>query len=196
MEKGQHQQQREVPGKVTVIEGRGELPMQEVITAWGTAGIYRHGAHVTHFKKKDQPPLLFLSQCSRFEENQPIRGGIPVIFPWFGPREGMAQHGFARVKAWELKEAAPAPDGSVRVSFSLPDCPEASSFPPFSADYIVTVGASLTLELVVTNKSPDSVFAFEDCLHTYFEIGDINKISIKGLKGASYLDKVAGFAQK
>jgi glucose-6-phosphate 1-epimerase len=177
-------------GRVTFLDGRGELPMLEVSTPWSTAEIYHHGAHVTHFKKKDEPPLLFLSQCSRFVEGQPIRGGIPVVFPWFGQREGLGQHGFARVKAWELKEFAPAPDGSVRVRFRLPACPEASGFPPFTADYLVTVSQSLTLQLVVTNQSKDAEFTFENCLHSYFEVGDVTAISISGLKGVSYLDRV------
>src|SRR6266478_1993455 len=132
-----------VPGRVIFLDGRGELPMLEVSTAWSTAEIYLQGAHVTHFTRKNEPPLLFLSQCSRFEEHQPIRGGIPVIFPWFGPREGLPQHGFARLKAWELKE-----------------------------------------------------FAFENCLHTYFEVGAIAEVSITGLKGARYLDRLANLARK
>src|SRR5512142_2972783 len=85
------------PGRVTFLDGQDELPMLEISTRWSTAEIYLLGAHVTQFKKKDEPPLLFLSQCSRFAEGQPIRGGVPVIFPWFGPREGLGQHGFARV---------------------------------------------------------------------------------------------------
>src|SRR5690242_18724776 len=177
------------PGRVSFLDGRGELPMVEVNSATSAAGIYLHGAHVTHFKKKDGPPLLFLSQCSRFGENEPIRGGIPIIFPWFGPREGMPQHGFARLKNWELKEFLPAADGSVSVRFHLPDYPEASSFPSFSVDYIVTVNESLTLQLLVRNNSKDEIFTFENCLHTYFEVGDINAVSIEGLKGADYLDK-------
>src|ERR1035441_3851061 len=94
----------EALGRVTFLDGQGELPMLEISTPWSTAEIYLHGAHVTQFKKRDEPPLLFLSQCSRFVEGHPIRGGVPVIFPWFGAREGLAQHGFARVKAWDLKE--------------------------------------------------------------------------------------------
>ncbi|MGO8931238.1 MAG: D-hexose-6-phosphate mutarotase [Limisphaerales bacterium] len=186
----------EALGRVTFLDGQGELPMLEISTAWSTAGIYLHGAQVTQFKKKDEPPLLFLSQCSRFTEGQPIRGGVPVVFPWFGPREGLAQHGFARVKAWDLKEFAPAPDGSVSVRFHLPDCPEASAFTAFTADYIVTVNQSLTLQLVVTNQSRDAEFTFENCLHSYFEVGDVTAISINGLKGLTYLDKVAGFVEK
>jgi glucose-6-phosphate 1-epimerase len=183
-------------GRVTFLDGQGELPMLEISTPWSTAEVYLQGAHVTQFKKKDEPPLLFLSQCSRFVEGQPIRGGIPVIFPWFGAREGLGQHGFARVKAWDLKEVAPAPDGSVRVRFRLPACPEAAGFPPFTADYLVTVSQSLTLQLVITSQSEDAEFTFENCLHSYFEVGDVTAISITGLKGLNYLDKVAHFVEQ
>jgi glucose-6-phosphate 1-epimerase len=182
--------------RVAFIDGRGELPMLEVTSAWSTAEIYLHGAHVTHFQKKGDAPLLFLSQCSRFGDNEPIRGGVPVIFPWFGPREGMPQHGFARLKSWELKEVVPAPDGSVSLRFCLPEYPEASAFPPFSVEYVVTVSETLSLELLVTNKSKDEAFTFESCLHTYFEVGDISGVALTGLKGLSYLDKVANFAKK
>ncbi len=183
-------------GRVAFLDGRGDLPMIEIATPWSTAEIYPHGAHVTHFQKKDERPLLFLSQCSRFAEGEAIRGGIPVIFPWFGPRQGFAQHGFARVKTWDLKEFTPAPDGSVSVRFRLPDVPDAASFPPFTVDYVVTVSQVLTLALTVTNQSKDKVFTYEDCLHSYFEVGDIKDVSIKGLKGASYLDKVDNLARK
>ena len=186
----------EALGRVTFLDGQGEMPMLEISTAWSTAEIYLHGAHITQFKKKDEPPLLFMSQCSRFAEGQPIRGGIPLIFPWFGAREGLGQHGFARVKGWDLKEFAPAPDGSVSVRFRLPDCPEASAFPAFTADYIVTVNQSLTLQLIITNQSKDAEFTFENCLHTYFDVGDVTAISLSGLKGTAYLDKVAGFVEK
>ena len=183
-------------GRVTFLDGQSELPMLEVTTPWSTAGIYLHGAHVTQFKKKDEPPLLFMSQCSRFEEDRPIRGGIPIVFPWFGAREGMAQHGFARTRNWEIKEVAPSPDGSVSVRFRLPDCPEASALPPFTADYLVTVNKSLTLALMVTNNSQGDEFTFENCLHTYFEVSDATAISISGLKGARYRDQAAALAEK
>jgi glucose-6-phosphate 1-epimerase len=184
------------PARVTFLDGRGELPMIEITTTWSTAEIYRHGAQVTNFKKHGEPPLLFLSQCSRFEEKQPIRGGIPVIFPWFGPREGLPMHGFARIKPWEIKEVLPAADGTVSVRFCLPDSPEAGAYPPFAAEYVVTVNESLTLELIVTNKSTDAKLEFEECFHTYFAVEDIMQTSIVGLKGISYLDKVANFARK
>jgi len=108
----------------------------------------------------------------------------------------MGQHGFARLKEWNLKEFLPSMDGSVSVKFCLPDSPEASAYPAFGADFIVTVNENLTMTLIITNKSRDESFTFENCLHTYFEVGDINTIAIHGLKGVKYLDKVANFAEK
>jgi D-hexose-6-phosphate mutarotase len=179
-----------------MLDGQNELPMLQVDTAWSTAEIYLQGAHVTRFSKKGEPPLLFMSQCSRFEPGQPIRGGIPVILPWFGARDGLGQHGFARVKSWDLKAFAPAPDGSVSIKLRLPDCPERSAFLPFVADYVITVNESLTLQLTITNKSHKEEFSVENCLHTYFEVSDITAISVAGLKGLDYLDKVENFARK
>jgi D-hexose-6-phosphate mutarotase len=184
------------PGRVSFLDGQGELPMIEIATAWSTAEVYLLGGQVTHFQKKNEAPLLFMSKCSRFADGQPIRGGIPIVLPWFGPREGMSQHGFARTKNWEVKEVTPAADGTVSVRLRLPDCPEASAFPPFTAEYVVTVNQGLTLQLVVRNASESEELTFENCLHTYLGVGDINAVSVTGLKGTSYLDKVENFAKK
>lgn len=184
------------PARVTFLDGQNDLNMVEVSTRWGSAEIYCHGAHVTQFRKQGEPPLLFMSQFSRFAEGQPIRGGIPIIFPWFGLREGLGQHGFARLKEWDLKEILPQTDGSVCLRFRLPDCPEAGTMPAFVADYIVTVGEALSCMLVVSNASPEDSFTFENCLHTYFEVSDATAISILGLKGVNYLDQVANFEQR
>ena len=186
----------EIPGKVIFTEGNGMLLKLEINTAWSRAELYLHGAHLTHFQMNGQPPLLFMSQLSRFKEGVPIRGGIPVIFPWFGAREGEPAHGFARTQLWEMREISPLADGSLSLRLRLPDSPAAALFPTFSAEYVVTVGQSLSTELIVTNQSQDEDFTFEDCLHAYFQVGDISAISVTGLKGGDYLDKVDGFARK
>lgn len=186
----------EIPGRVTLLEGNGELTKIEVATDWSSAEIYLHGAHVTDFQKRGEVPLLFTSQFSRFTHGQSIRGGIPVIFPWFGAREGEPMHGFARLADWELHETIAVPDGGVSLRFSLPDAAEGATWPRFSANYVITVTDKLRLELIVTNASSDQNFSFETCLHSYFTVGDIASVSITGLKGVSYLDKVENFAQK
>jgi D-hexose-6-phosphate mutarotase len=59
-------------------------------------------------------------------------------------------------------------------------------------EFIVTVADTLTMELVTTNTSADKTLEIEDCLHTYFHVGDIGAVTITGLQGASYLDNAAG----
>jgi D-hexose-6-phosphate mutarotase len=186
----------EIPGRLTFQEGNGELTKLEVNTDQSTAELYLHGAQVTDFRKRDGLPLLFMSQCSRFERGQPIRGGVPIVFPWFGAREGEPMHGFARLSDWELHEAAALPEGGVTLRFGLPETAESSVWPPFTANYVVTVTDNLTLELIITNAAPEQPFGFEACLHTYLAVGDINAVSITGLKGLSYLDKVDNFTPK
>ncbi|HEY3861712.1 MAG TPA: D-hexose-6-phosphate mutarotase [Verrucomicrobiae bacterium] len=186
----------EIPGRVLFSDGNGDLPKLEINTLWSTAEVYLHGAHVTHFQRKDEPPVLFMSQLSRFSKETPIRGGIPVIFPWFGAREGESAHGFARTQMWDLREVSQISTGEVILRLGLSDSPSAALFPKFTADYWVTVGKTLTLQLVIGNVSPGRDFTFEDCLHTYFHIGDIAAVSITGLKGVDYLDKTANFARK
>ena len=111
----------EIPGRVAFEKGDGDLPKIIVTTNDNEAEIYLHGAHVTRFRKDSEPPLLFVSAKSNFAADKPIRGGVPVIFPWFGPREGSAMHGFARTTEWELVKTSEKPDGSVQLHFSLPE---------------------------------------------------------------------------
>jgi len=181
--------------RVTFLDGRGDLPMLEITTPWSSAEIYLHGAQVTHFKKHDEPPLLFLSQCSRFAAGQPIRGGIPIIFPWFGkPADKPGQHGFARIRDWELREMAVSSEGAVSVRLQMPECGDSPDCPACAVDYLVTVSDTLTAELVVMNRSAGE-FMFENCLHTYFAVGDIGAVKVVGLKGVEYLDQPTNFSR-
>jgi glucose-6-phosphate 1-epimerase len=176
-----------------VINGRGGLPMLQIQTPWSAAEIYLQGASVTHFQLHGEPPLLFLSEQSRFEKETPIRGGIPIIFPWFGKPEGrVSQHGFARIRSWELVEVSKQTDGSVVVHLSLPASAELLAVP---LEYYVTVGRTLMTELVITNFS-DREFHCENCLHTYFTVGDIKQVSVAGLQGVEYLDSLDGRTRK
>lgn len=186
----------DIPGRVSVLEGHGGLAKLEVTASGSTAEVYLHGAHVTDFRRRGEAPLLFMSQCSRFAPGQPIRGGVPIIFPWFGPREGSTAHGFARTVEWQLLETTALPDGGATLRFGFPAGPESSLWPSFSAYYIVTVAETLTLELVLTNTSPEAELSIENCLHTYFTVGDIGAVSVHGLKDVEYLDKVENFARR
>ena len=186
----------EIPGRIAIVSGNGGLPKISVTSNASSAEIYPHGAHIASFQKNGEPPLLFLSRSSQFAAYKPIRGGVPICFPWFGTREGAAPHGFARLTEWKLDETAVAPGSAVTLRFHLPESAYVNAgWPAANANFVVTVADKLTLDLAVTNSSKED-FTFECCLHTYFAVGDISRISIIGLRGVHYLDKTDNFARK
>ena len=179
----------------TFLTGCGGLPKIAITTAWSTAEIYLHGAHVTHFQKHGEPALLFLSDQSRFEPGVPIRGGIPIIFPWFGkPANQTGQHGYARIRPWTLKEMTTTDPGIITVRLLLPPCTEPGKS-EIAVEYSITVSDTLSAELIVTNNSARA-FVFENCLHTYFAVGDIRTLQVGGLQGVDYLDSLDGPQRK
>jgi D-hexose-6-phosphate mutarotase len=171
--------------------GKGHLPVLKISTTRSTAEIYLHGAHITHFQKNGEPPLLFMSPQSWFEANKPIRGGIPICFPWFGSRGSEPSHGLARILTWEIFETS-VTDGSVRIHLQLPQKSLGPEWSALKTEFIVTVADTLTMELITANTSADKTLEMEDCLHTYFHVGEIGAVTITGMQGASYLDNAAG----
>lgn len=143
--------------------------------------IYLQGAHVARWIPRGERPVLFLSSKSAFEPGKAIRGGVPVIFPWFGPRSdgkpGPA-HGLARTALWER-------DGE---AFRL-------KVEQFQLRFVVKMGEALGMSLAVTNESPSEA-RFEEALHTYLAVGDVREVSVTGLAGVEYLDKADGFKRK
>jgi glucose-6-phosphate 1-epimerase len=186
----------EIPGRVEIASGRGGLPFVKVRTPWSAAEIYLHGAHVTHFQENGEPPLLFLSAKSCFKNGKAIRGGVPICFPWFGNRDGDSSHGFARFNEWQLVKTAATPDGTVTVTFALPQIPGREQWKNLRAEFVVTVGETLTMELVAANESCGETLEIENCLHTYFHVGDIGAVTLAGLENAGFDDFAFGAGGK
>jgi glucose-6-phosphate 1-epimerase len=182
-----------VPGVVKIDEGRGSLPRVSVTSDLASAEIYFHGAHLTSFQPRGSKPVLFMSAESHFDATKPIRGGVPVIFPWFGPRAGSPEapaHGFARIRAWELESCTLQADGAVRVAFTLAGDDTTLGLWPnaFDLRLVFTLGQSLDLEMEV--RGGGAPFTFEEAFHTYLLVGDVRQISVDGLQNAEYIDKV------
>jgi glucose-6-phosphate 1-epimerase len=180
--------QHEIPGRVAIANGDGRLPKVVVTTKSSTAEIYLHGAHVTHFQKNGEPPLLFLSARSHFAAAQPIRGGVPICFPWFGNREGGPSHGFARITEWQLVKTAVAPDGAVTLQLALPGIAGSPAWNSLRTDFFVMISDTLTMEITVANESREGTLEIENCLHTYLHVGDISAVSLAGLEGMPFDD--------
>lgn len=182
----------EIPDRVAIAGGNGGLPKIVVTTKSSAAEIYLYGAHVTHFQKNGEPPLIFLSRKSHFKNGEAIRGGVPICFPWFGNRDSEPSHGFARISGWQLIETASAADDTVKLKFALPKILGRDPWNLLRTEFIVTVADTLTMELTSANESCDETFEIENCLHTYFEAGDIGAVSIFGLEHSPFDDFAFG----
>ncbi|MCP2032103.1 D-hexose-6-phosphate mutarotase [Okibacterium sp. HSC-33S16] len=178
-----------LPDSVNLETGESGLPRLVVDGPTGSAEIYLQGAHVTRWQPTGAKPVLWMSAASNFAEATPIRGGVPICFPWFGAHPAGPQHGWARITDWTLESATD--DGTdVRLVFRLTDSADtrASAWPHrFEAHYEVVVGARLRLSLSVTNLE-DSEITFEESLHTYFAVSDVRDAAVSGLGGLTYCD--------
>lgn len=182
-----------LPSSVTLDEGSGGLPRLRVQTASCTGELYLMGAHVTEWTPAEAEPVLWVSAHSKWAEGEPIRGGIPVCGPWFGPgRAGglTPAHGWFRILPWELAEVVDA-DGVVTVRLTLDgaDAPHDVGR-GLSAAYEIGFGDTLRLALTVT-AGPQGL-ELEEAFHTYFSVSDIASLTVEGLDGCRYVDKAPG----
>ncbi len=69
--------------------GLGGLPKIVVDSELGAGEIYLHGGACDAFSASGAERVLYLSSASVFDGVRPIRGGVPLVFPWFGPRADM-----------------------------------------------------------------------------------------------------------
>lgn len=179
-----------LPSSVRLLTGPGGLPLLRVSAAGGTGEVFLHGAHLASWTPAGQRPVLWMSEASRFAENTPIRGGVPICFPWFGmlpDRPEAPQHGFARLSDWVLS-AASEHGPATSLEFRLTDTEQtrASAWPHrFEATYTVTIGSELRLELEVVNRDIADV-GFEAALHNYYAIGDVFATRVHGLEGHEF----------
>lgn len=190
----------ETPGLTRFVAGPGGLTRLEVTTRQATAHLYLHGAHLTHFQPTGASPLLFLSEASKFAPDKAIRGGVPVIFPWFGAHgedSSLPMHGFARTREWEVEALEIWPDETCQVTLRLVANEQTRALWPhdFILRFRVTISRKLEMALEVENWSGQTM-VFEEALHTYLAVRDIHNTAVIGLQGSEYLDKVDSLIRK
>ena len=190
----------EIPGLARFEPGAGGLTRLAISTPLAEAHIYLHGGHVTHYQPAGSAPVLFVSARSFFENGKPIRGGVPVCFPWFANRAGHPEspaHGFARTREWEFESLSVDGDQTVLAVLRLSaDAATRAHWPhDFVLRHHIAIGAQLGMMLEVENVSREP-FQFEEALHTYFAVDDVREVSVTGLENAGYLDKTDAFRPK
>ena len=174
------------------------LPMLLVENPLGRAVVALQGAHVMAFRPAGKDELLWVSPKTLLQDGVPIRGGIPLCLPWFGPGpDGKTMHGFARVKAWTVAAAERLASGATRLVLELTGDAATNALWPhaFFFRLEIEVGTTLKMAIEVQNRGTDPAplaFAF----HTYFAVPDVVTARVSGLDGTVYIDKTDDFARK
>lgn len=168
-----------------------ELPVLVIDHPVCQAAITLQGAHLLCFKPtRAQSSLLWLSSNTPFKKDVPIRGGIPVCWPWFGKMGGDLQHAFARVSEWALKTHM-EDSHKVSLTLELTDSEATREHWPHSFTALMHFtldDTSCTLE-IETQGNYSATAAF----HTYFEVSDIAKTVLSGV-GQHYKNMLANGA--
>lgn len=153
------------------------------------AVLHLDGAHLTSWVPTGETDLLWLSPDSAFGPGEAIRGGIPLVGPWFGPgRDGAmtVKHGWLRNVRWELASASLEGEDLLLELVTPADAAKLTATASFR------IGAELAVDLTITAGAKP--LEIEAALHTYLAVGDVRRIAIQGLENAGYLDNTRGLA--
>jgi glucose-6-phosphate 1-epimerase len=197
---------------VRFVAGPGDLPLVELRHGGATASVSLLGATVLHYQPRDGLPVLFVSRESAFAAGRPIRGGIPVCWPWFGPHptdSTLPSHGFVRTAMWSVEETETGSEdgGEAEVTLRLISSEETRAIwpHPFDLRLTVSLGPALTVSLEATHPALDGApsgardgapYTITGALHTYLAVGDAERVAIRGLERTRYVDKVDGGREK
>lgn len=150
--------------------------------------IYFQGATVTSWKVDGQERIFTSSKAIFDSPDKAIRGGIPLVFPNFGPWELGPQHGFARICRWKLVKKC---DRSA--TFELTENEKSLAMWPnkFKLHYTVKVtNNKLLTTMQVTNNNQTDEFDFTLLLHTYLRTKSILHSEIFGFEGTTVTDSL------
>lgn len=169
----------------------------DIKNEFGSARMTLHGAHVTSFIPAGGEEVLWMSRKSQFLPGKPIRGGVPVCWPWFGshPNDpGMPAHGYARLCEWEAASVSSCPEGDgVELRLAPEKVPAQYQPVPVELTFQAAVEKNGVLRLVLSmlncGEQPVDISA---ALHTYFAVDAIENVAVDGLGKARYLDKLTG----
>jgi D-hexose-6-phosphate mutarotase len=179
------------------LDDRGHLGrVLSLSTPGSRVEIALRGATVLSFAPKlangDDRSVLWLSRDATAAPGKPIRGGVPVCAPWFGPHPNAATapaHGLARICDWDLLRVEELAGASLKATFTavFPKDTDRGWNHDVSMLFTVTAGKDLAMELTVRNTGPDA-FLLSEALHTYFAVSDVRKVRVEGLENTPYLD--------
>lgn len=180
--------------RISLFQGRGGLPELRLRFADATLVVCLQGAHICSYQPvgSEQADVLWMSNSAHFATGKPIRGGIPLCWPWFGAHwqdKKQPQHGYARTSNFELLRA----DASdLCTSVVLGRIEDNTHDNGLHMEFEVRLSDRLWIEVRTTNRG-ESAVEVGAALHSYFQVTDISAVRIPELQGLQYRDKTRDF---
>lgn len=188
---------------ITEITGFGhltDLPCWQLCYAGATVVVSSYGAHVLHYAAAEQQSaVLWLSPKAVWQNQQPIRGGVPICWPWFGKVDArliadiapatlatlkLPNHGLVRTRFWHKTDQQITVDAvMIELSISVSDLPWTTE--TVTLRYQIRLDQQLTLTL-----SCDATIAQQAALHSYFTVDDSRQAQVQPLP-LKFYDKVS-----
>lgn len=176
-----------LPSGITRTQDPGGRAAFRLDGPGGSAMIALSGAQVLSYRDA-QGDVLWTASNSEYVPGKPVRGGVPLVFPWFGDHptdKKLPAHGFARSLEWRLAEATAGPS---IVLATQDDATTRALWPhPFALRFAIDLRAGLRMELTIHNTG-STPLRCEEALHTYFAVGDIQQASVHGLEGVPFTE--------
>jgi D-hexose-6-phosphate mutarotase len=188
-------QQFGIAGQLSFRDDASGLVVAEFNNKFATASLCLQGAHLISWHPKSQhKPVVWVSRDAKMAAGKSIRGGAPVCWPWFGAHASEASfpgHGYARTVPWSVIESGTEPSGATRLTLRLQTSEKtrAQWNHDCNLDLTVIIGDTLRMEMSTENIGKTELVIGE-ALHTYLQISDIGAVSVTGLDGCEYWDKV------
>jgi glucose-6-phosphate 1-epimerase len=191
------------PRQITAVQHAGHSALL-LRTRHGTAVIALHGAHVLSWVPAGSREVFWLSPAS-LPEPAAIRGGVPVCWPWFakqGQSTIAAQHGPVRNLPWQLTDISHSSDEEITLSMepaaqtnAAPDEAWATGVPAgLRVRVSIALGRTLRQTLHTDNLGT-TPFMLSQALHSYYAVSHAQRVSIEGLQGLPYTDRLRALAQ-
>jgi D-hexose-6-phosphate mutarotase len=179
-----------LPPSIHLDDSKPGYPFLRINHAAATGTIALLGAHVMEWTPRGHSPVLFMSADAVFEDGVAIRGGIPLCWPWFGPRPGLPGHGCVRTRFWQLASATENESG-VRLAFTFASDEATLKMWPhaFELELVVEMGNALDVTLRMKHLGSEPV-NITGALHTYLTVSAIEQTTVLGLDGTQYSDTI------
>jgi len=190
---------------------KGELDAIQINHPLFKATLLLQGAQLIKFcpQNNQYKNLLWLSNQVEYKIGQPLRGGIPICWPWFGnldknPKNIQQQtninnapaHGIVRDIPWAVHSIIESCE-AVIIDLKIQSNDSLKRIWPydFSLTARFTFSQTLSVELITENTGQSS-FHFSQALHTYLPTEDIRQTYIHNAQQTEYIDALDEWTKK